>query len=47
MPMLRPKPSGKDGACGKGASLNEWDKTTFHGGGDTDYPTLEAADAAE
>ncbi|MCP3459940.1 MULTISPECIES: alkene reductase [unclassified Bradyrhizobium] len=34
----------------KGAPLNEWDKNTFYGGGArgyTDYPTLEAADAAE
>jgi len=34
----------------KGAPLNEWDKATFYGGGAkgyTDYPTLEAADAAE
>jgi len=34
----------------KGASLNEWDKATFYGGGAkgyTDYPTLEAAQAAE
>jgi N-ethylmaleimide reductase len=33
-----------------GAPLNEWDKATFYGGGAkgyTDYPTLEAADAAE
>jgi N-ethylmaleimide reductase len=34
----------------KGAPLTEWDKATFYGGGAkgyTDYPTLEAADAAE
>jgi len=34
----------------KGAALNEWDKATFYGGGAkgyTDYPTLEAAQAAE
>src|SRR4051795_2869395 len=34
----------------KGAPLNEWDKATFYGGtakGYTDYPTLEAAQAAE
>ncbi|MBR0830375.1 alkene reductase [Bradyrhizobium manausense] len=34
----------------KGAALNEWDKNTFYGGGAkgyTDYPTLEAAEAAE
>jgi N-ethylmaleimide reductase len=34
----------------KGAPLNEWDKATFYGGGAkgyTDYPTLEAAEAAE
>jgi N-ethylmaleimide reductase len=34
----------------KGAALNEWDKATFYGGGAkgyTDYPTLEAAEAAE
>ncbi|MBV9459456.1 MAG: alkene reductase [Bradyrhizobium sp.] len=34
----------------KGAPLNEWDKGTFYGGsakGYTDYPTLQAADAAE
>ncbi len=34
----------------KGAPLNEWDKATFYGGGAkgyTDYPTLQAADAAE
>jgi len=34
----------------RGAPLNEWDKATFYGGGSkgyTDYPTLEAADAAE
>ncbi|MGY8665003.1 alkene reductase [Bradyrhizobium sp. UFLA05-109] len=34
----------------KGAVLNEWDKNTFYGGGAkgyTDYPRLEAADAAE
>ena len=33
-----------------GAPLNEWDKATFYGGGAkgyTDYPTLQAADAAE
>jgi N-ethylmaleimide reductase len=33
-----------------GSALNEWDKNTFYGGGAkgyTDYPTLEAADAAE
>jgi N-ethylmaleimide reductase len=33
-----------------GAPLNEWDKATFYGGGAkgyTDYPTLEAAQAAE
>jgi N-ethylmaleimide reductase len=34
----------------KGAPLNAWDKATFYGGGAkgyTDYPTLEAAEAAE
>jgi N-ethylmaleimide reductase len=34
----------------KGAPLNDWDKATFYGGGAkgyTDYPTLQAADAAE
>ncbi len=34
----------------KGAVLNEWDKATFYGGGAkgyTDYPTLEAKQAAE
>ncbi|MFL6835767.1 MAG: alkene reductase [Bradyrhizobium sp.] len=34
----------------KGAPLNEWDKATFYGGGAkgyTDYPTLEAVEAAE
>ncbi|MGV7215508.1 alkene reductase [Bradyrhizobium sp. UFLA05-112] len=34
----------------KNAPLNDWDKNTFYGGGAkgyTDYPTLEAADAAE
>jgi N-ethylmaleimide reductase len=34
----------------KGAALNAWDKNTFYGGGAkgyTDYPTLEAAQAAE
>jgi N-ethylmaleimide reductase len=34
----------------KGAPLNEWDKNTFYGGGAkgyTDYPSLQAADAAE
>jgi N-ethylmaleimide reductase len=34
----------------QGAALNEWDKATFYGGGAkgyTDYPTLEAAQAAE
>jgi N-ethylmaleimide reductase len=34
----------------RGAPLNEWDKATFYGGdanGYTDYPTLQAADAAE
>jgi N-ethylmaleimide reductase len=34
----------------KDAALNEWDKNTFYGGGAkgyTDYPTLDAADAAE
>src|ERR1700758_3007457 len=34
----------------QGAPLNEWDKATFYGGGAkgyTDYPTLQAADAAE
>src|SRR5271168_4783034 len=34
----------------KGAPLNEWDKATFYGGGAkgyTDYPTLEAAEAAQ
>ena len=34
----------------KGAPLNEWDKATFYGGGAkgyTDYPALQAADAAE
>jgi N-ethylmaleimide reductase len=34
----------------KGAALNEWDKNTFYGGGAkgyTDYPTLDAAQAAE
>src|SRR5215831_7732477 len=34
----------------KGAALNEWDKATFYGGGAkgyTDYPTLEAKQAAE
>jgi N-ethylmaleimide reductase len=33
-----------------GAALNEWDKNTFYGGGAkgyTDYPTLEATEAAE
>ncbi|MGX9426733.1 MULTISPECIES: alkene reductase [Bradyrhizobium] len=33
-----------------GAALNEWDKATFYGGGAkgyTDYPTLEAAEAAQ
>ncbi len=34
----------------RGAPLNAWDKATFYGGGAkgyTDYPTLEAADAAQ
>jgi N-ethylmaleimide reductase len=34
----------------QGAPLNEWDKATFYGGGAkgyTDYPTLEAAEAAQ
>ncbi|MCA6106426.1 alkene reductase [Bradyrhizobium cenepequi] len=34
----------------KGAALNEWDKATFYGGsakGYTDYPTLQAAEAAQ
>jgi N-ethylmaleimide reductase len=34
----------------RGAPLNEWDKATFYGGGAkgyTDYPALQAADAAE
>jgi len=34
----------------KGAPLNEWDKNTFYGGGAkgyTDYPTLQAKEAAE
>jgi N-ethylmaleimide reductase len=34
----------------KGAPLNEWDKATFYGGGAkgyTDYPTLEAVEAAQ
>jgi N-ethylmaleimide reductase len=34
----------------KGAPLNAWDKATFYGGGAkgyTDYPTLQAAVAAE
>src|SRR5436305_2807678 len=34
----------------RGAPLNEWDKATFYGGdarGYTDYPTLEAAEAAQ
>src|ERR1700730_10792038 len=34
----------------KGAPLNEWDKATFYGGGAkgyTDYPALEAAEAAQ
>jgi len=34
----------------KGAPLNPWDKNTFYGGtarGYTDYPTLEAAEAAQ
>jgi N-ethylmaleimide reductase len=34
----------------KDAPLNEWDKATFYGGGAkgyTDYPTLEAAEAAQ
>jgi N-ethylmaleimide reductase len=34
----------------KGAPLNEWDKATFYGGGAkgyTDYPTLQAKEAAE
>ncbi|MDI4238726.1 alkene reductase [Bradyrhizobium sp. Arg237L] len=34
----------------QGAVLNEWDKNTFYGGGAkgyTDYPTLEAVEAAE
>lgn len=34
----------------RGAPLNAWDKATFYGGGAkgyTDYPTLEAANAAE
>ena len=34
----------------KGAPLNEWDKATFYGGGAkgyTDYPRLEAAEAAQ
>jgi N-ethylmaleimide reductase len=34
----------------KGAPLTEWDKATFYGGGAkgyTDYPTLEAAEAAQ
>jgi N-ethylmaleimide reductase len=34
----------------KGAPLNEWDKATFYGGGAkgyTDYPTLQAAEAAQ
>jgi len=34
----------------RGAPLNEWDKATFYGGGAkgyTDYPTLEAAEAAQ
>jgi N-ethylmaleimide reductase len=34
----------------RGAPLNEWDKATFYGGGAkgyTDYPTLQAAEAAQ
>ncbi|OAF01766.1 alkene reductase [Bradyrhizobium centrolobii] len=34
----------------RGVALNEWDKNTFYGGGATgytDYPTLEAAEAAQ
>ncbi|TAI67811.1 alkene reductase [Bradyrhizobium sp. Leo170] len=34
----------------QGAALNEWDKNTFYGGGAngyTDYPTLEAVEAAQ
>jgi N-ethylmaleimide reductase len=34
----------------QGAALNEWDKTTFYGGGArgyTDYPTLQSKQAAE
>src|SRR3974390_3043581 len=34
----------------RGAPLNAWDKATFYGGGAkgyTDYPTLEAAEAAQ
>src|ERR1700739_773431 len=34
----------------KGAPLNEWDKATFYGGGAkgyTDYPTLQAVEAAQ
>ena len=34
----------------KGAPLNPWDKNTFYGGGAkgyTDYPTLQAAEAAQ
>ncbi|MEY9576094.1 2,4-dienoyl-CoA reductase-like NADH-dependent reductase (Old Yellow Enzyme family) [Bradyrhizobium diazoefficiens] len=34
----------------RGAALNDWDKNTFYGGsakGYTDYPTLEAAEAAQ
>jgi N-ethylmaleimide reductase len=34
----------------RGAPLNEWDKATFYGGGAkgyTDYPVLEAKEAAE
>ena len=34
----------------RGAPLNEWDKVTFYGGGAkgyTDYPTLEAVEAAQ
>jgi N-ethylmaleimide reductase len=34
----------------RGVPLNEWDKATFYGGGAkgyTDYPTLEAAEAAQ
>src|SRR6185312_6558478 len=34
----------------RGAPLNEWDKATFYGGGAkgyTDYPTLDAKQAAE